>query len=66
MLVLSRKVGEEILLPELGITIRLLKQKGKAATIGVEAPAEYRVLRGELTQFEPPQGVCRPKLAASA
>lgn len=52
MLVLSRRVGDEITLPELGVTIRLLKMKGNTACLGVQAPREYTVLRGELSQFE--------------
>lgn len=52
MLVLSRRIGEEIRLPELDITIRLIRVKGKGATIGVDAPHEIRVLRGELQERE--------------
>ncbi len=52
MLVLSRRVGDEIKLPELGVTIRLLKMKGNTASVGVDAPREFTVLRGELSQFE--------------
>jgi len=48
MLVLSRKEGDEILLPELDIVVRVLKVRGKAVSIGIEAPRGIRILRGEL------------------
>lgn len=66
MLVLNRKAGEEIVLPELGISIRLLRVKGKAAAIGIDAPEEHRVLRGELTQLDDCSTARRSMLAASA
>ena len=52
MLVLSRRIGDEITLPELGVTIRLLKIKGNTASVGIDAPREYAVLRGELSHFD--------------
>ena len=48
MLVLSRKEGDEILLPELDIVVRVLKVRGKAVSIGIEAPRGIRILRSEL------------------
>jgi carbon storage regulator CsrA len=48
MLVLSRKEGDEILLPELGIVVRVLKVRGKAVSVGIEAPRGIRIIRGEL------------------
>lgn len=50
MLVLSRRVGEEICLPELGVKITVLKNRGGRASLGVEAPDEVKILRGELPQ----------------
>jgi carbon storage regulator CsrA len=48
MLVLSRKEGDEILLPELDIVVRVLKIRGKAVSVGIEAPRGIRIVRGEL------------------
>ena len=48
MLVLSRKEGEEILLPELDIVVRVLKVRGKTVSIGIEAPRGIRIVRSEL------------------
>jgi len=52
MLVLSRRSGEEIHLPELGIVISVQKVRGKSVTVGVHAPQQVRILRGELV-FDP-------------
>lgn len=53
MLVLSRRVDETIVLPSLGVTVRVARIDGKAVRIGVEAPSEVRVLRGELATAVP-------------
>lgn len=47
MLVLSRKQGESIVLSG-GITLSVVKVEGGRVRIGVEAPEEVRILRGEL------------------
>lgn len=52
MLVLSRKKDEKVLLPNLDITIQVLEIKGKSVRIGIKAPVEHRVLRGELVDQE--------------
>ena len=48
MLVLTRKQGEDIILPDLGVTIRLTEVRGNRARIGVTAPKHIRVYRREL------------------
>jgi len=48
MLVLSRRSNETIKFPELGITIEVLKVKGSTVRVGVDAPIEIKVKRGEL------------------
>ncbi|MGV3485235.1 MAG: response regulator [Planctomycetaceae bacterium] len=52
MLVLSRKEQESIVFPNLGIRVQVTRVRGKAVSIGVEAPDEVRVLRGELHQSD--------------
>ena len=47
MLVLSRNRGEEIRIGN-NITVRVLESCGNRVRIGIDAPAECRILRGEL------------------
>ena len=51
MLVLSRKKNESIDFPNLGISVEILRVEGKTVRVGVEAPRDIRVLRGELTEL---------------
>lgn len=48
MLVLTRKQQEKIRIGD-HITITVLRTKGKAVRLGIEAPAEVPVIRGELS-----------------
>ena len=48
MLVLTRKYQEKIRIGE-NITITVLRMKGKAVRLGIEAPGDVPVVRGELT-----------------
>jgi carbon storage regulator CsrA len=52
MLVLSRREQESIVFPKLGIRVQVTRLKGKAVSLGVEAPDDVRVLRGELDDHE--------------
>ncbi len=56
MLVLSRRTNEQILLPELGVIIEVMRLKGNQVKLGISAPQAIRVLRGELA-FERPVGI---------
>ena len=47
MLVLSRKVGQTILVGE-NISIHVLQVSGGSIRLGIEAPRDIRILRGEL------------------
>lgn len=51
MLVLTRKTQEQIHIGN-NITISILKLKGNTVRIGIEAPRDIRVLRGELSTFD--------------
>jgi carbon storage regulator len=54
MLVLSRKRGETIHIGE-RITITVVRADRNRIKIGIDAPEEFRILRGELDQWsEPP------------
>jgi carbon storage regulator CsrA len=48
MLVLTRKYQEKIRIGN-NITITVLRMKGKAVRLGIEAPTDVPVVRGELT-----------------
>lgn len=52
MLVLSRRHGEGVFLPTLGIEIRILKTRGGRVHIGIEAPKEVPIRRSETTSVE--------------
>jgi len=51
MLVLSRKKQESIVI-DAQVTITVLRIKGSQVQIGIEAPREVHVVRGELKQRE--------------
>ncbi len=56
MLVLSRKVEDTIRFPELDITIEVVQIKGSMARLGIKAPVEVNILRGELeSPTDPPK-----------
>src|SRR5262245_46557572 len=48
MLVLSRKTGEKIVFPNLGISLKLVNVRGNLAKIGIEAPNDLPIFREEL------------------
>lgn len=50
MLVLSRRENQSIVFPSLDIRVDVVRVAGKVVRIGVEAPRDVRVLRGELTE----------------
>lgn len=51
MLVLSRKTGQTIQIGD-NITITITQVKGKSIRVGVEAPAEIPIRRGELEVYD--------------
>lgn len=48
MLVLSRKIGEQVVLPSCGVTIAVVKIAGGKVRLGVQAPPETSVHRQEV------------------
>ena len=48
MLVLSRKIGESIVLPNYNVNITVLGIRSNRIRIGIEAPAQVTVDRAEL------------------
>jgi carbon storage regulator len=60
MLILSRKPGEKVVIGD-GITITVLRIIGDRAQLGIEAPADVRILRSELgCWLEPGDGQAEP------
>ena len=47
MLILTRKIGEMIRIGD-AVTIRVLEVRGSQVRLGVEAPADVRILREEV------------------
>ncbi len=52
MLVLTRRENEKIVFPEVGITVEVVSISGSRARLGVDAPAEVRILRHEIAEKE--------------
>ena len=50
MLVLSRKAGEKIVVPQCELTVTVLEIAGSRARIGISAPPEIAVHREEVWQ----------------
>jgi len=50
MLVLSRKIGEKIVVPACGLTITVVAVKGGRVRLGIAAPEDIRVDREEVWQ----------------
>ncbi len=48
MLVLSRRVGESVCVGP-GVTIRVIETKGNRVRLAIDAPADVRITRGELS-----------------
>ena len=53
MLVLSRKVGEQICVPQFDIVLTVLGVRGAKVRLGIAAPDEIAVVREELLRREP-------------
>jgi carbon storage regulator len=51
MLVLSRKPGEKLVIGD-GITVTVLEVIGGRVRIGIAAPEDIRILRGELAWWQ--------------
>src|SRR5436305_14315015 len=70
MLVLTRRPAEKILFPGFNTTVQVVAVKSGAVRLGIEAPPDVTVLRGELaarTEEEPganllPDGAAAPTL----
>ena len=50
MLVLSRKIGEQILIPELNITLTVLSAGPNRVQLGIKAPRTVNITRPEIAE----------------
>lgn len=48
MLVLSRRLNEKIMVPDLNITVQVLSIKGGTVRIGIDAPLHVGIFREEV------------------
>jgi carbon storage regulator len=48
MLVLSRKLGERIVVPQINLTLTVVAVEGNTVRLGITAPSEIGVYREEL------------------
>jgi carbon storage regulator CsrA len=60
MLVLTRKPQQQIKIGD-DIVLTVLRVRGKQVQIGIEAPRNVRVLRGEVPADLPPREVAMPE-----
>ena len=59
MLVLSRKEGEQLLIGD-NIVLTINRISGNRVAIGIDAPREVRIVRGELQRHEVAAGGSAP------
>lgn len=53
MLVLSRRVDDAFVFPELGITVEVVEVKGRSTRLAIDAPRSIKILRRELLDRDP-------------
>jgi len=64
MLVLSRHLDEKIVLPDLGITLKVVAIRGNVVRLGIEAPPDVKIFREEIvSESEKPAPTRRPRAA---
>lgn len=57
MLVLRRKAGESIRISE-DITVKVIETRGSRVRLGIDAPKDVDILRGELIELRKPLQDC--------
>jgi carbon storage regulator len=64
MLVLTRKLQEKIHIGD-NVTITIVRIQGNTVRVGIEAPQDVRVVRGEISATEPPVVVLAETITAA-
>jgi carbon storage regulator len=54
MLVLSRRIGEQIVVPGCDLTITVVKVKGHRVRLGLSAPEDVLIQRAEIARLDIP------------
>ncbi len=65
MLVLSRKAGEKLIIGN-NITVEVVRIQGNRITLGVSAPNDVKILRGELKMLQVTLSDCDSELEPEA
>jgi carbon storage regulator CsrA len=66
MLILGRRANQSIVFPNCGITVRILDVNGRVTKIGIEAPRNIEIMRGELATVAAGQnGIDRNSISTS-
>lgn len=63
MLVLSRRIGEQLVIGD-NIVVTINRVAGQRVSLGIEAPSQVRIVRRELEHDEVPSG--RPPATSAA
>jgi carbon storage regulator len=56
MLVISRKTGEELVVPQCELHVKVMHVSGRRVRLGISAPTKVKVLRGELLEDDQSPG----------
>lgn len=65
MLVLSRRPGQKIVFPGLGISVEVLRAHGSVIKLGIEAPIDVQIMREEVLDRKPDLEHDKPTIAMS-
>jgi carbon storage regulator len=66
MLVLSRKLGERVLVPQCDLTVTIVSIEGNTVRLGITAPTEVGVYREELWRKVCEEGILPQPVGHSA
>ena len=57
MLVMTRRPGEKVVIGN-AITVTVVEVRGKRVRVGIKAPGQVRILRGELSCWQEEPATC--------
>jgi carbon storage regulator CsrA len=53
MLILTRKIGETVVLPSIGVSVTVMRVRGQGVRLGITAPVEIQIQREEIAIASP-------------